>query len=144
MRLNYENPKCFLGSFQKFLEQLYSKKILANVAKQIHEDEFYANNIPEYTRETTSDFIFLFSWDISVSWYLSLQTKIPLFQLPLPFRNAYLLNMVIIYMWKAKQGNTMSLRVLPWLYINIFFNMWSIFTSNLQKIFWKIIHSWSR
>ena len=61
MPLNYENPKCFLGSFQKFLEQLYSKTILANVAKQIHEDEFYANNIPEYTRETTSDFIFSFS-----------------------------------------------------------------------------------
>ena len=61
MGLNYENLKCFLESFQKFLEQLYSKTILANVAKQIHEDEFYANNIQEYIRETTSDFIFSFS-----------------------------------------------------------------------------------
>lgn len=61
MRLNYENPKYFLGSFQKFLEQLYSKTILANVAKQIHEDEFYANNIEEYIMETTSDFMFSFS-----------------------------------------------------------------------------------
>ena len=67
VRLYYANSKCFIGSFPKFSKQLYSKIILVNVTKQIHEGEFYENSIQECMWATSSDIIFSFSRDNSIS-----------------------------------------------------------------------------